>query len=268
MIKATAAILTSNSALNIQKCLESIKLFSEIIILDGNSRDSTLNICKNYRCRIIKQPNFIKFKDGKLKNFAEARNILLNKAEYNIILFIDSDEILSKKLLTKIEFLSKSIYGKSSLVQFLVPRIFKFENVLFKRSVIGANYQSRIFVKNKDLKFIKNVHEKAISIKKKRDVVSKKMNLEEFIQYNYLDSLIKIKNKNYYYYKIEKEFIIKKLSFKEIHFIAYRILVNLKLLLIIFIGYFDEGNKKIVNLKIYNIYMQIILSFKLLFNRI
>lgn len=263
MIKATAAILTRNSGLSIRKCLESVKLFSEIIVLDGNSTDSTLSICKQYKCKIYSQPKYLKFRNGRLKNFAEARNFLFRNASNNLILFIDSDEYLSQKLLNKIKFLSHVDYLKSSINQFLVCRIGKFENSLLKFSGFIQNYQPRIFFRNKNLKFIKNVHEKLVSSELK--IVTKKMKYDEFIKFNYLDTLLKIKNKNYYYFSIEKKFMIKKNSISSISFVFFRILVYGKLLIKTFIIFCFYSNKKFLKLQLYNIFLQIKLSLKLLF---
>ena len=47
MIKATVGILTFNSAKYLNDCLNSVKNFREILVLDGGSTDQTLNIAKN-----------------------------------------------------------------------------------------------------------------------------------------------------------------------------------------------------------------------------
>ena len=54
-IACTVEILTWNSEKTLKACLESVKDFDDIIILDGNSTDKTLEIANNYRARIIKQ---------------------------------------------------------------------------------------------------------------------------------------------------------------------------------------------------------------------
>ena len=52
MINASVGILTLNSSKSLFKCLNSVKYFNEIIIFDGGSTDSTLNIAKKFKCRI------------------------------------------------------------------------------------------------------------------------------------------------------------------------------------------------------------------------
>ena len=52
MIKATVGILTFNSAKYLYHCLNSVKKFNEILIIDGGSKDNTLKIAKKFKCKI------------------------------------------------------------------------------------------------------------------------------------------------------------------------------------------------------------------------
>jgi glycosyltransferase involved in cell wall biosynthesis len=261
MISATVGILTRNSSLNIKNCLKSVNSFSEIIILDSNSRDSTLNVCRNYNCKIIKQPNSIKFRDGKIKNFAEARNILLKNASHNLVVFIDSDECLSRHLLNRIEFISKSLRFKHLYSGFLVPRIGMLDNVLLYNLPLPKSIQPRIFFKKKGMKFIKHVHEKLISPQKK--IIYCRTKSKEFIKFNYLNSIQKIKNKNLYYYKIEKNFMIKRFQINSFRFVFFRIIVYLRSLMVFFFNFYKINNKKFLYLYMYSVSTQIKLSIKL-----
>ena len=56
-IPCSVQVLTLNSAKTLAKCLASIKDFAEIIVLDGNSVDSTLAIAKQYTDKIYPQSN-------------------------------------------------------------------------------------------------------------------------------------------------------------------------------------------------------------------
>ena len=53
MNKLSISIITKNEASNIKRCLESVKWADEIIVVDSGSTDGTLEICKNYHCKII-----------------------------------------------------------------------------------------------------------------------------------------------------------------------------------------------------------------------
>ena len=50
----SAILLTYNEEANIRRCLESIKDFTDdIVIVDSFSTDSTLKICEEYGCRLV-----------------------------------------------------------------------------------------------------------------------------------------------------------------------------------------------------------------------
>jgi glycosyltransferase involved in cell wall biosynthesis len=86
-------IPTYNSEKTLVKCLESIKNQTykniEVIVVDKNSRDKTVEIAKNYDARVF-QLNAER---------AEAKNFGLKKAAGKYVCFIDSDMELTKNLI-------------------------------------------------------------------------------------------------------------------------------------------------------------------------
>lgn len=90
----TAIILTKNEEKNIKDCLESLKFCGEIIVVDDNSSDDTVNIAKKLRATILNHDLG--------ENFAEQRNFGLSKAKGDWILFVDADERVSKELADEI----------------------------------------------------------------------------------------------------------------------------------------------------------------------
>lgn len=87
-------ILTKNEQDRIKACLESVKWANEIIIIDSDSTDKTLEIVKNYTDKV-----FI-FKD---LDFANLRNIGMEKAKGRWVLYVDSDERVSQNLRQEIQ---------------------------------------------------------------------------------------------------------------------------------------------------------------------
>jgi len=83
MNKLTAVVLTKNEEENIDECLRSISFADEILIIDNNSTDATVDIAKKYKARIIKNT---------LKSFSSQRNLALDNAENEWVLFVDADE--------------------------------------------------------------------------------------------------------------------------------------------------------------------------------
>lgn len=93
MISVT--VLTKNSEELIRRCLEALKSFDEVVVLDNGSTDKTIEIASSFKnVKVFKSP-FIGF--GPLKNVAAS------KASHDWILSIDVDEVLKEKTLIEIK---------------------------------------------------------------------------------------------------------------------------------------------------------------------
>jgi glycosyltransferase involved in cell wall biosynthesis len=90
----TATVLTKNSELYIEKVLEALKRFPEVLIYDSGSEDKTLQIAERF-------PNVIIHK-GKFDGFGKTHNVASSLAQNDWILSIDSDEIVSTELTDEI----------------------------------------------------------------------------------------------------------------------------------------------------------------------
>ncbi len=96
MISVT--ILTKNSAETLQKTLESLEGFPEVLILDTGSTDGTLDIAKQFlNARVI---------TDHFRGFGPTHNQASEQARFDWILSIDSDEVLSPALAKEILSLS------------------------------------------------------------------------------------------------------------------------------------------------------------------
>lgn len=105
----TVVILTYNEEKHIERCILSIKDFvKKIIVIDSNSNDKTLEICKKYNVEVF-QKKFI--------NLADKLNWALENAKIDThwILRLDADEILEKSsagmILEKISNLPEDVGG-------------------------------------------------------------------------------------------------------------------------------------------------------------
>lgn len=90
----SVTVLTKNSERYLERCLDALTEFDEVVILDNGSEDKTLEIAATYANVKIVEHSFIGF--GPMKNLA---------AEYasnDWIFSIDSDEVLSDVLLKSI----------------------------------------------------------------------------------------------------------------------------------------------------------------------
>lgn len=90
----SVAILTKNEEKNILDCVESVLWADEIVIVDDFSDDRTVEVVKN-----LDQGKKIKIFQKKLENdFSSQRNFALSKTNYDWVLFVDADEIVSNQL--------------------------------------------------------------------------------------------------------------------------------------------------------------------------
>jgi len=88
-------LITKQEEANIKTCLESIKdIADEIIVVDSNSSDKTVEIAKSFGAQIY-------FKD--FFSFTEQKNFALSKVTKPWALNLDADEYLTPKLAAEIK---------------------------------------------------------------------------------------------------------------------------------------------------------------------
>lgn len=94
MRKLSVIIITKNEASRIRHCLESVKFADEIIIVDSESTDNTVEIAREYTDKVFQEPWL---------GFGATKNNALAKATSDWILAIDADEIVSENLRIEIQ---------------------------------------------------------------------------------------------------------------------------------------------------------------------
>jgi glycosyltransferase involved in cell wall biosynthesis len=86
----SAIVITKNEEENIARCLQSLSWCDEIIVVDDNSTDNTVEIARKYNAKIYKRPMD--------KDFSAQRNFALEKAKGDWVMFIDADEKVTSAL--------------------------------------------------------------------------------------------------------------------------------------------------------------------------
>lgn len=95
MVKISAAIITFNEELNIERCINSLKeIADEIVVIDSISTDKTKEICLSHNVVFIEQP---------FLGYIEQKNFALSKTTYNHVLSLDADEALDDQLISEIK---------------------------------------------------------------------------------------------------------------------------------------------------------------------
>lgn len=135
MIKISVAIITGNEERNIRRCLESVKWADEIIVVDSESKDKTVEIVKGYTDKIFVE---------KWQGYAKQKWNTVSKTKNDWVLSLDADEEITPELKNEIENLI--INNKNG---FKIPR----KNYFLKKEIKGCgwgnDFQLRLFNKTK-----------------------------------------------------------------------------------------------------------------------
>ena len=98
MEKISVTIITKNEEKNIGRCLESLQWVDEIIVVDTNSDDKTVEICKQFTDHVFNES---------WHGYGKQKNICAAKAQNRWILNIDSDEVVTPELAEEIQKVQK-----------------------------------------------------------------------------------------------------------------------------------------------------------------
>lgn len=99
MKKLSIVMAVYNEEDNIGRCLESIKnIADEIVVVDGNSVDKTVEIAKRYNAKVI-------FTKNSETHFHPQKNMAIDAATGEWILQLDADEIVSPQLASEISYI-------------------------------------------------------------------------------------------------------------------------------------------------------------------
>ena len=206
-MKISAYIVTLNEEKRLEKTLQAVKqVADEIIIVDSGSTDRTEEISKKYNCKFIFH---------KWKNISSQKQFAQNQCQNDFVLSLDSDEILSPKLIDEIneikinsDFDAYKIIIKDIYPNQIKPSLFakKYNLIrLYNRKVVtmpdNLTHDRVVFLK-KDVKIkqLKNIiyHNSYVSLS------------QMWFKYNmYTDELLKtyiIENKKYSKIRLIYEF--------------------------------------------------------------
>ena len=133
MKKISVIIIAKDEEDLIEDCLKSVDWVDEIIFVDSESKDNTVEIAKKYTEKI-----FIK----KWEGFANQKRYALSLAGNEFVLSIDADERVSENLKNEIQKINSD-----TVAGYKIPR----ENYFFKKHITTCgwdrDYQLRLFKK-------------------------------------------------------------------------------------------------------------------------
>lgn len=136
MGKISVVINTYNAEKHLQRVLDSVCSFDEIVICDMESTDSTLAIANKNNCKIVIFPN-----NGYL-SAEPARTFAIQSASNPWVLVVDADELITETLR---KYLYEYIDNPNCAQGLYIPRLNKFMGKTLKCAY--PDYQLRFFIR-------------------------------------------------------------------------------------------------------------------------
>ncbi|HMT02159.1 MAG TPA: glycosyltransferase family 2 protein [Burkholderiales bacterium] len=131
----SVVINVKNGEKYLQRCLNALTRFEDVVLLDNYSTDKTLEIAKNFSNVRIYQHEFC--------GMGKVRNMAAGFAKYDWVFFVDCDEIVNKSLVDKIlnmTFENNCVYK--------VSRHNYYDNFLIEGATWGKEWIHRIYNRN------------------------------------------------------------------------------------------------------------------------
>lgn len=141
-------IITHNEENNIKACLESIKWADEIVVVDNDSNDNTIKICKEYTDRVFQE---------EWKGYSRQKQSALDKTTGDWVLSLDADERLTPELRLEIEDILA--YKERLKDGYLIPFKSYFGKKWIKHGGWCPDYRLKLFRKGKGRFGDEKVHE-------------------------------------------------------------------------------------------------------------
>ncbi|MEY2641210.1 MAG: hypothetical protein RL150_603 [Candidatus Parcubacteria bacterium] len=153
-IPCTVGILTYNSETFLERCLRGLTDFKEVLIADGGSTDTTLDIAKRYGCTIISQSN----PGHPINDFALERNRMVEASACDWFLSLDSDELITPELIADIRRVTET--DGDGVYIYRVPYRIISEDLQTLYASFKTYYQHRFFNRKSGARYTRKVHER------------------------------------------------------------------------------------------------------------
>lgn len=94
MLSLSVVIITKNEAANLPRCLESVRWADEVLVVDSDSTDETIEIARRFGAKVVIEP---------WRGFGPQKAFAASSAKNDWILSLDADECVSVGLKREIE---------------------------------------------------------------------------------------------------------------------------------------------------------------------
>lgn len=146
----SVAINVKNGAKYLSRCLNALRNFDDIVILDNYSTDNTLEIASGFVNVRVFQAEF--------NGMGNSRNLVATYAKYDWLVFVDCDEVMHPKLvasLLKLKLINNTVYQ--------LLRYNFYDNYLVDSSSWGNDWVTRIYNRTQTSYTDSEVHESVIT---------------------------------------------------------------------------------------------------------
>jgi glycosyltransferase involved in cell wall biosynthesis len=138
-IKASVLLLTQNNEKSIVRCLDTLKDFSEVVIIDGGSKDKTIEIAKGYSNVVVHENPW--------PGFIEQRNVSIERASEKWCFMIDSDEASTPELNKEIARIVEANNDNIPMYRAMRTEFYLGETI--ETGFGRSNWQERLFIKDR-----------------------------------------------------------------------------------------------------------------------
>jgi glycosyltransferase involved in cell wall biosynthesis len=145
--KLTVTVITNNEAANLAAALESVRWADEIVVVDSDSTDTTVDIARRFTERVIVRP---------WPGYVAQKNFAAEQATHEWILSLDADERVSPALAEEI----KSLLMKGPRAAgYRIPRVTFHLGRWIRSTDWYPDYQLRLYDRSRARWSGRHVHE-------------------------------------------------------------------------------------------------------------
>lgn len=149
MISVSVVIVTKDEEENIKDAIESVKDFSEIIVIDSFSSDRTVEICRSYTEKVFQE---------EWQGYAKQKQTGITRASLPWVLILDADERVTPELKSEISYAISDTNSNG----FYLPRKNFFLGRWIRHGGWWPDYTLRLFRKERGFIEDREVHEKVV----------------------------------------------------------------------------------------------------------
>jgi glycosyltransferase involved in cell wall biosynthesis len=150
-VKISATVISKNEEHNIERCLAALDFADEIIVVDSESSDRTVELAKKYTDKVYINP---------WPGHIQQKNHAIDLAKNEWILSIDADEVITPEL--RNEIMGLITEDGRGFDGYFIPRMSNFIGKWIKHCGWYPDYHMRLFRKSKGRFGGMNPHDKVI----------------------------------------------------------------------------------------------------------